>query len=223
MGARQKATYDMLKKHASAMLKEGTITAVNGGVVYSKLLQVSIGWVYGDDGKTYELDNHNRINALIDIIRGNIDSLVPEAKVIVFSPFISATEGIAAALAKEKINFATVSGDTTPAKRNDIFQKFQHTDGLAVLNAHPECMSHGLTLTAADTIVWFGPVTKLETYEQANARIRRIGQTRRQQIIKLVASPAERAAYRRLELRQDLQDSVLDIIAALTVGDGNGA
>jgi SNF2 family DNA or RNA helicase len=35
MGARQRATYQMLKEHASALLREGTITAVNGGVVYA--------------------------------------------------------------------------------------------------------------------------------------------------------------------------------------------
>jgi SNF2 family DNA or RNA helicase len=216
MGARQHATYKMLKDHASALLKEGSITAINGGVLYSKLLQTSIGWVYGDDNKVYELDNHNRINALLDIIEGNVDSMRPDGKTIVFSPFISAMEGIATALSKAKIDFATVSGSTPTAKRGEIFQAFQHTDKLKVINAHPDCMSHGLTLTAADTIIWFGPTTKLETYEQANARIRRVGQTRKQQIIKLVASDAERLSYRRLEARQDLQDNVLGLIAELT-------
>jgi len=216
MGTRQTGTYNMLKDHASALLKEGTITAVNGGVVYNKLLQTSIGWVYGDDGKTYELDNHARINALMDIVEGNVDSLHPEAKVIIFSPFISAMNGISESLKKAKIDYANVSGDTSPGERAKIFQAFQHTDKIRVLNAHPECMSHGLTLTAADTIIWFGPTTKLETYEQANARIRRIGQTKKQQIIRMVSSPAERAAYTRLEQKQDLQSNVLDIIAELT-------
>lgn len=216
MGTRQLATYKMLKDHAAALLKEGSITAVNGGVVYSKLLQTSIGWVYGDDGKTYELDNHRRIDALLDIIDGTIDDLRPDAKVIVFSPFISAMEGIAESLAKAKIDFATVSGATSQGERAKIFQAFQNTDKIKVLNAHPECMSHGLTLTAADTIIWFGPTTKLETYEQANARITRIGQTRKQQIIRLVSSDAERLAYARLASKQDLQTNILDLIAELT-------
>jgi len=77
-------------------------------------------------------------------------------------------------------------------------------------------MSHGLTLTAADTIIWFGPVTKLETYEQANARITRVGQTHKQQIIKMVSTPVEKMVYRRLAQRHDLQDSVLDLLAELT-------
>ena len=43
LGPRQKAAYQQLKDHASVMLKEGTITAANGGVVFSKLLQASGG------------------------------------------------------------------------------------------------------------------------------------------------------------------------------------
>lgn len=216
MGERQKKVYAMLKEHAAALLREGAITAVNGGVLFSKLLQTSIGWVYGDDGLTYELDNHNRIDALLDIVEGDIDSLRPEGKIIIFSPFISATAGISLELKKARIDYVEVTGSTPPPQRADIFQAFQHSEKYQVLNAHPECMSHGLTLTAADTVVWFGPTTKLETFIQANARIRRVGQTRKQQIIRLVASPVEKITYGRLQARQDLQTSVLDIIADIT-------
>ena len=175
-----------------------------------------IGWVYGDDGKTYELDNHNRINALLDIIEGDIDSLRPRARSSCSRRSSAPCRASVAALKKAKIDYATVSGDTPPAQRAEIFQAFQHTDKYQVLNAHPECMSHGLTLTAADTIVWFGPTTKLETFEQANARITRVGQTRKQQIIRLVASPVEKITYARLQAREDLQTSVLDLIADIT-------
>lgn len=214
IGPRQKAVYDHLRDHAAVMLKEGTITAANGGVVFSKMLQVSLGWVYGDkDHEVFELDNQARVQALIDIIEA------AEQKVIVFSPFKSALAGIGKALTVNKIDFATVSGDTSPAKRTEIFNLFQGTDKYRVINAHPDCMSHGLTLTAADTIVWFGPVTKLETFLQANARITRVGQKHKQQIIRLVGTPAERLVYRRLDQREDLQDTVLDIIAAITAGE----
>lgn len=210
MGARQKATYDAIRDYASAMLKEGTITAVNGGVVFSKMLQVSCGWVYSDkDRQVIPLDNHYRIQALLDIIESC------ERKLIVFSPFKSATHGIAEALTREKLSYATVTGDTPQKERTDIFNRFQHTTDTRIINAHPECMSHGLTLTAADTVVWFGPVTKLETFEQANARITRVGQLHKQQILKLVSSPAERMVYKRLEGRHDLQEGILDLIAEL--------
>lgn len=214
MGPRQQAVYKQMRDHAAALLKEGTITAANGGVVFSKMLQASIGWVYADkDHQVIELDNEARVAALLDVLESC------ERKVLIFSPFKSATAGIAKALAKEGIDFATVTGDTPHGKRNEIFNAFQNTDKYRVLDAHPECMSHGLTLTAADTVIWFGPVTKLETYEQANARISRIGQAHKQLILKFVASPAERMIYRRLASRHTLQESVLDLLAAVTSGD----
>jgi SNF2 family DNA or RNA helicase len=214
MGERQQQVYDALKDHASALLKEGTVTAANGGVVFSKMLQASLGWIYGDeDRKVFELDNTARLNALLDIIEA------AERKIIVFSPFKSATAGIAELLKRKKIDHATVTGDTPHGERTKIFSAFQGSEKYRVLNAHPECMSHGLTLTAADTIVWFGPVTKLETYEQANARITRVGQTHKQQVIKLVGTYAERALYQRLAGKQALQDNILGLLADITNGD----
>ena len=214
LGPRQKKVYDTLKEHASVLLKEGSVTAINGGVLYSKLLQASLGWIYGNnDGEVFPLDNSSRLNALLDLIES------AERKVLVFSPFKSATHGIAELLKKEGVDHATVTGDTPHGERTQVFTAFQSTDKYKVINAHPECMSHGLTLTAADTIIWFGPVTKLETYEQANARITRVGQAHKQQVIHLISSPAEKTTYRRLKDRHNLQESVLEMLAELTNGD----
>jgi SNF2 family DNA or RNA helicase len=210
MGLRQKEAYQKLKDTASVMLKEGTVTAVNGGVLFSKLLQTSLGWIYDNDRTVIALDNQPRLDALMDIINS------AERKVLVFSPFKSATHGISTMLKAQKIDFAEVTGDTPHGARTEIFNQFQGTTKYKVLNAHPECMSHGLTLTAADTIIWFGPVTKLETYEQANARITRVGQAHKQQVIRLIATPAERVLYKRLALKEDLQHNVLDILADIT-------
>jgi SNF2 family DNA or RNA helicase len=214
LSKRQWDAYQALKDHASVLLKEGTITAANGGVIFTKMLQTALGWVYMDvDREIVTLDNTERLKALLDVIEAN------QRKLIVFSPFKSATAGIAELLQREKIDFATVTGDTPHGDRTKIFNAFQNSSKYHVLNAHPECMSHGLTLTAADTIVWFGPTTKLETYEQANARITRVGQQHKQQIIRMVGTPAERMLYHRLAGKQDMQNSILDIIAELTTGE----
>lgn len=219
IGKRQKAVYDAMRDHAAALLKDGTITAANGGVVFSKMLQASVGWVYGEGEKARQIfpmyeehETNPRIAALLDIIES------AERKVIVFSPFKSATRGISEALKKAGVDFAEVTGDTPQGERTKIFSAFQAGEKYRVLNAHPECMSHGLTLTAADTIVWFGPVTKLETYEQANARITRVGQAHKQQVIKLVGTPVERMVYQRLANKHELQENILDLLAELTGG-----
>ena len=134
----------------------------------------------------------------------------------VFAPFSSAVAGIATHLQANKVDFAQVTGETPLAQRNKIFNKFQDTNALKVIVAHPGCMSHGLTLTAADTIIWFSPITSLEIFEQANARIRRIGQHKKQQVLMLEGTPVEHLTYERLRNRRDVQDTVLDLLSLLT-------
>jgi SNF2 family DNA or RNA helicase len=107
------------------------------------------------------------------------------------------------------IDHAIIHGDVPDGQRNDIFDKFQNTDTYKAIIAHPGCMSHGLTLTAADTIIWYCPMPSFETYEQANARIRRIGQRHRQQIIHLQGTPVERKIYALLRKKASAQDMLL--------------
>src|ERR1700761_6750690 len=107
MGATQKQVYKDIVSHCQHALKNGElVTAANAGAAMSKLMQISLGWVYTQDGKTYPLDNTKRIEALIDWI----DST--DRKVIVFVPFIHALDGISRALTAENIEHAVVSGDT---------------------------------------------------------------------------------------------------------------
>jgi len=166
-----------------------------------------MGWVYTKDGLTIPLDNQKRIEALVDAIEST------DRKVLVFVPFIHALDGISAALTGEKIDHATVSGNTPSKERNRIFNLFQNTSKFKVLLAHPQCVAHGITLTAADTVVWFGPITSLEIYDQANHRIKRVGQKHKQQIVHLQSTPVEKRVYKMLADKQDVQKSFLKMFA----------
>jgi SNF2 family DNA or RNA helicase len=95
-----------------------------------------------------------------------------------------------------------------------VFNLFQNTDKYKVIVAHPQCMSHGITLTRADTIIWFGPLASLETFEQANARIRRVGQKHRQLVLMYQSTKAEKTIYTKLKSKQKMQDSVLALFAS---------
>jgi SNF2 family DNA or RNA helicase len=81
-----------------------------------------------------------------------------------------------------------------------------------VLVAQPAAMSHGLTLVAANTIVWYAPVTSNETYEQANGRITRPGQKHQQFIINIEGTAIERKIYDRLRNKQKTQGLLLDLV-----------
>jgi hypothetical protein len=59
--------------------------------------------------------------------------------------------------------------------------------------------------------VWFGLVNNFETYEQANARIIRPGQTDKTLILHLVGTPVEKLAYRRLQERGSFQGMLLEL------------
>jgi SNF2 family DNA or RNA helicase len=208
MGKVQLKVYKDIVAHCQSAFSNGDlVTAANAGAAMSKLMQISMGWVYGKDGIVHPLDNVKRIEALVDAIEST------DRKVLVFVPFIHALEGISAALTGEKIDHAVVSGDTPSKERNRIFNLFQNTGKFKVLLAHPQCVAHGITLTAADTVVWFGPIVSLETYDQANHRIKRVGQKHKQQIIHLQSTAIERKVYKMLSTKQDVQKTFLKMFA----------
>ncbi|MDE4913482.1 DEAD/DEAH box helicase [Methylobacterium sp. 092160098-2] len=212
MGKKQTETYEALRKEACAQVGTGEITAANAGAVLNKMLQVSIGYVYAkEEGATERhviaLDNEERLERLIQDIGES------SRKVIVFAPFTHALRGISEHLTKNKIEHASVDGSTPSAERDKVFGLFQNTDKFKAIVAHPKCMSHGVTLTAADTIIWFGPIDSHETFDQANARIRRVSQRFKQLVLLYQGSKAEETSYKRLNNKQTMQDGVLALFA----------
>lgn len=109
-----------------------------------------------------------------------------------------------------------VNGQVASGKRNKIFHDFQHSKDPRVLIAHPGTMAHGLTLTTASTIVWYGPVNSNETYEQANGRIERIGKKHSSNVIHIEATDLEHRAFQRLQNKQKMQGLLLDLIQEQT-------
>jgi superfamily II DNA or RNA helicase len=212
MGKIQQKVYKEIVSHCQSAFANGDlVTAANAGAAMQKLLQISMGWVYTTDAQgnrnVKPLDNIKRIEALVDGINST------NRKVLVFVPYIHALDGISRALTGEKIDHAVVSGDTPSKERDRIFNLFQNTSKLKVLEAHPQCVAHGITLTAADTVIWFGPITSLEIYDQANHRIRRVGQKHKQQIIHLRSTAVEKRVYSMLNAKQDVQKTFLKMFA----------
>jgi SNF2 family DNA or RNA helicase len=207
MGPKQEKVYKSMRENAFVAIANKEITAMNAGAVLSKLLQISTGWVYTREKGVVALDNDKRLDALVDALEAT------DHKVIVFAPFVHALGGIAKRLRDEHIDVATISGATSKSDRDDTFRKFQNTTSIRVLVAHPQCMAHGITLTAADTIIWFAPTTSLEIFEQANARIRRVGQKHKQLILMFQSTEAEKKMYTRLRAKQKVQNLLLDMFA----------
>lgn len=208
LSAEQKQAYDTILKKLRIAYKHGDVTAANEGVLFSKLLQISSGWVYATKNgakQVIDLNPKPRLDALMGVLDEN------DGKTIVFVDFIHAAMQVEHALAKAGYITAAVSGDTPKKARDEIFGNFQNHPFPRVLVAHPKCMAHGLSLTAASTIVWYTPTTSLETYEQACARISRPGQTSKQLICHLTGTPIESKLYRRLRQKAKLQGALLEM------------
>ncbi len=210
MGPKQRLVYDAIEKEAHHAFATGEVNAVNAGAVLNKLLQISTGYVYLSDGSAVSLDADERLDTCVDLIMGT------DRKALVFAPFKHTLAGIADKLRKEGIDFVTVSGDTPKGQRDEAFHAFQNTSQYSVLAAHPNCLAHGLTLTAADTIIWFGPILDFDIFDQANHRIRRIGQKHKQQIFMLQGSKVERKAYAALMGKKSMNDILLDMFEGTT-------
>ena len=208
--AEQKKHYTQMLRHfVTEMSQEGTITAVNEAVKIQKLVQIACGVAYGDDGRNIELDCTPRINLVKEVIEEAGE------KVIVFVPLTGTLHMLEKELSKHW-TVGVVNGEVSSTKRNKIFQDFQESKEPHVLIAHPATMAHGLTLTVASTIVWYGPVTSNEQYVQANGRIERIGKRHTSNVIHIEATDLEYKMYERLKNKQKLQGLLLDLIQQQT-------
>jgi SNF2 family DNA or RNA helicase len=196
----QKKYYELLKKEFLVMAGEEEITSANVAVNLNKLLQISGGAVYTNSGATVEFDVSNRLSV--------VDEVIEEAshKVLVFVPFTHTIDLLKTHLVSKHIPCEVISGSVSATKRNDIIQRFQtkDEDDIKVLIIQPAAAAHGITLTAADTIIWYAPVTSTEIYLQANARIDRQGQKNAMTVVHIVGSQIEQKIYRML--REKLGD-----------------
>ena len=145
----------------------------------------------------------------MDVLKEVIEQ--SEGKVIVFVPLTGALESVAEELRKTW-TVEVVHGETSKSARDAIFGNFQKTPDPHVLVANAAAMSHGLTLTAATTIVWYAPVHSNEVYEQACARVRRPGQTKTTVIVHIAGTDVERRVYKRLKEKQSMQGVLLDMV-----------
>lgn len=203
---RQQQKYYKLLKERMVMQAAGEeITAANAAVNMNKLLQISSGAVYTDGGHTLEFDIKHRYKVLREVIDES------SKKVLVFVPFRHTIDILTDKLRDEGITTEVIRGDVPAAKRTEIFHRFQTTDNPRVLVIQPQSAAHGVTLTAANTVVWWGPTSSLETYAQANARVHRSGQDSKCTIVQLQGSPVEKRVYALLDNRLDVHTKMIDL------------
>lgn len=205
----QELYYNRLKKQMVMEVAGAQITAVNAAVMMGKLLQISAGASYTESGDTVQFDINNRYSVLKEVIAESTH------KVLVFVPFKHVIEMLTARLTKDGITNAVISGDVKVGDRTDIFRQFQNQPDPRVLVIQPQAAAHGVTLTAANTVVWWAPTASLETYAQANARVHRKGQSNKCTVVQLQGSGVEREVYKMLDEKIDVHTKVIDLYKEL--------
>jgi len=201
----QKKYYNELKNKLVMEAAGEEVTAVNAAIVMNKLLQISAGAVYTDDRATLEFDIKNRYNVLKEVIDES------SQKVLVFVPFRHTIDIIVDKLRKDGLTAEVIRGDVSAANRTEVFKRFQETPDPKILVIQPQSAAHGVTLTAANTVVWWGPTSSLETYAQANARVHRSGQKHPCTVVQLQGSAVEKHVYALLDNRIDVHTKIIDL------------
>jgi len=199
----QKKYYQALKKQMYVEAAGEQISAVHAAAGLNKLLQLSCGAVYSDDKEVVQFDAKNRLDEIVEVVQEAAH------KVIVFVPFRHAIDIVTDRLRKEGYPTEVISGAVSMTARTKIFRDFQETDSPRVLVIQPQSAAHGVTLTAADTIVWFGPVASVETWLQANERINRPSQKNKMTVIKIYGSEVEKRVYNALESKEANQKDLV--------------
>ena len=203
--AQQKKYYKELKTKLVLDITGEQITAVNAAVTLNKLLQISAGAIYTDEGEILEFDIKNRYKVLREVIDES------SQKVLVFVPFKHAIDILTDKLRSEGITTEIIRGDVPAHTRTHIFKQFQEDDAPQVRVIQPQAAAHGVTLTAANTVVWWGPTSSLETYDQANARVHRSGQTHKCTVVQLQGSDAEKHVYRLLDRKINVHTKFVEL------------
>ena len=172
------AQYKEMEAEQLLQLKGKTINAVNGAVLYTKLLQIASGAVYDSDD-AYAVIDTGRYEMVIDLVEERPHS-------IVFFNWRHQKDLLIIEAEKRGLSYALIDGTTKQADRVRISREYQEGK-YRILFAHPQSAGHGLTLTKGTATIWASPTFNLEHFLQGLRRVFRISQTEKTETIVVIA------------------------------------
>ena len=196
--------YRDFERDAVAEIGGTTITAASAGVLALKLGQFADGAVYADADSEERGTWREVHRAKLDALRRIVEEAQGEP-VLVFYAYRHDLERIQAEFPQARALDA--QGEAVGA---------WNAGEVPILCAHPASCGYGLNLQAGGhTIVWFGLTWDLASYQQANARLDRQGQTSTVVVHHIVAKgTVDERVMRVLEGKARLQDEMMDVVRA---------
>jgi SNF2 family DNA or RNA helicase len=167
----QRKIYDQMKKHALAILNGKVTTTMTVLTQLMRLHQITCGHFTADDGSVQLIPN-NRITELMSILEET------EGKAIIWANYQRDVNQIIEAIVKEYGPGSVVDyyGLTPQEDRQDNIRKFQNNSECRFIVGTPQTGGYGITLTQANTVIYFSNGYDLEKRLQSEDRAHRIGQ-----------------------------------------------
>jgi SNF2 family DNA or RNA helicase len=177
----QKKVYEQMKKAAMTMLNGKVTTTMTVLTQLMRLHQITCGYVTADDGTTQQVES-NRLNELMSILEET------EGKVIIWANYQLSVGEIIQKIIKVygKDSYVHYYGLTPQEDRQDFIRKFQNDPKCRFIIGTPQTGGYGITLTQANTVIYYSNGYDLEKRLQSEDRAHRIGQKKTVTYIDLI-------------------------------------
>ena len=180
--AEQKKVYKQMKEEALAELHGKQITTITALTQLMRLQQITCGHFVADDGTIQEIKS-NRLSELRDILEE------VEGKAIIWAHWQRDIQSIVKEIKKVHGPCSVVDyyGLTPQDQREKNKDAFQNDSKVRFLVGTPQTAGYGLTLTAANTVIYYSNGYDLEKRIQSEDRAHRIGQKKSVTYIDIIA------------------------------------
>jgi len=178
----QRKIYDQMKKAAMAVLNGKVTTTMTVLTQLMRLHQITCGHFTADDGSTQLIEN-NRVKELMNVLEET------EGKAIIWANYQRDVTQIIKAISEQYGQGSVVDyyGLTPQEERQENIKRFQNGDDCRFIVGTTQTGGYGITLTKANTVVYYSNGYDLEKRLQSEDRAHRIGQTKSVTYVDLIA------------------------------------
>ena len=198
--------YRSLVKESFAELASGEVTAPNVLTRLLRLSQLTGGFLGSDENAAVQQISSAKLSAMEDIL----ESAVAEGqKLVIIARFLPEIRAICKELDGRGLRYACITGEVQD--RAAQVAQFQNDPDVPVFVGQIATAGLGLTLTAASTMVFYSLDYSMSNYEQAKARIHRVGQRNPCTYIHLIAKgTVDEKVLTALRNKADLAKALVD-------------
>lgn len=210
---KEKNLYERIKKDSYAELDGGGhITATTVLTRLLRLQQLAGGFLVQDDAQKPQLVSRAKLDALADIIEDYV--IGSGKKLVIFARFIAEVKAImelAEKVLPKELKQVAIYGDIKKEDRGGIVKQFQEDTSTVLFIGQIDTAGTGITLTAADTCVYYSKNFNYATYSQSLSRIHRIGQRNCCTYIDLeIEGTIDELISKALSRKEDMAKTVVD-------------